>query len=272
MPKIKANGIHIYYEIQGQGEPLVLIMGLRRNGEWWYRQLPDLSEHFHVLVFDNRGAGRSDQPEMDYSIPLFADDTAALMRALDWPSAHVLGISMGGYIAQELAINHPERVRRLVLGCTGPGGPQAVHMTAERMTRFMANQGLTPVEILRKDLGIYFSEKFIRKEPEKIEEFVEISMRFYQPPAPFLRQFAACRQHDTFDRLHRITQPTLILTGDDDPLVPPGNSLLLMKGIPQARLETFPGGRHCFFMEFADRFNEQVIGFLRKENQGGGAQ
>ncbi len=82
MPKIKANGIDLYYEIHGQGEPLVLIMGLRRNAEWWYCQIPTLSEHFQVVVFDNRGAGRSDQPAMDYSIPLFADDTAALMKGL----------------------------------------------------------------------------------------------------------------------------------------------------------------------------------------------
>jgi pimeloyl-ACP methyl ester carboxylesterase len=265
MPKIKANGIKIYYEIHGRGEPLVLIMGLRRNATWWYRQLPALAEFFQVLVFDNRGAGRSEQPVEDYSMALFADDTAALMEALGLSSAHVLGISMGGYIAQELAIKYPERVQGLILGCTGPGGPQAVHMTAERMTTFMANQGLTPEEILRKDMDIYFSDRFIREEPAQVEKFVEISMRWYQPPAPFLRQFAACRQHDTFDRLHRIRQPTLILTGDDDPLVPPGNSLLLKERLLQARLETFPGGRHCFFMELAALFNQKVIDFLKKE-------
>jgi pimeloyl-ACP methyl ester carboxylesterase len=262
MPKIVVNGIPIYYEIHGRGEPLILIMGLRRNAEWWYRQIPALSEYFQVVAFDNRGAGRSDQPDEDYSMALFADDTAALMQALGLTSAHVLGISMGGYIAQELAIKYPERVRRLILGCTGPGGPQALHMSSERMAKFMANQGLTPVEILRKDLDIYFSEKFIREEPARIEKFVEISMRWYQPPAPFLRQFTACRQHDTFDRLHRITQPTLILTGDDDPLVPPGNSLLLKERVPQARLEFFPTGRHCFFMEFAPQFNQRTIDFL----------
>ncbi len=103
MPKIKANGIDLHYEIHGKGEPLVLIMGLRRNAEWWYCQIPTLSEQFQVPVFDNRGAGRSDQPATDYSIPLFADDTAALMKGLGLSSAHVLGISMGRYIAMEFA-------------------------------------------------------------------------------------------------------------------------------------------------------------------------
>jgi pimeloyl-ACP methyl ester carboxylesterase len=264
MPTIKANGISIYYEIDGEGDPLILIMGLRRNAEWWYRQIPALSEHFQVVAFDNRGAGRSDQPDEDYSMALFADDTAALMQTLGLTSAHVLGISMGGYIAQELAIKYPQRVRRLVLGCTGPGGPQAVHMTSERMEKFVANEGLTPREILHKDMDIYFSERFIREEAEKIEEFVEISLRFYQPPGPFLRQLAACRRHNTYDRLHRITHPSLILTGDEDPLVPPGNSLLLQGRIPQARLETFPAGRHCFFMEFSALFNQKVVNFFEK--------
>jgi pimeloyl-ACP methyl ester carboxylesterase len=268
MPKIKANGIDLYYEIHGQGDPLVLIMGLRRNAEWWYCQVPTLSRHFQVVVFDNRGAGRSEQPAMDYSIPLFSDDTAALVKGLGLSSAHVLGISMGGYIAQELAINYPEMVQGLILGCTGPGGPKAVHMTSERMGKFVANQGLTPVEILWKDMDIYFSEKFIQENPEEIREFVEISMRYYQPPDAFLRQFAACQKHDTFDRLHRITQPTLIMTGDDDPLVPPGNSRILKEMIPLSRLDLFPAGRHCFFMEFAPLFNREVIDFLKKETGG----
>ena len=104
----KINGIQIYYEIHGKGEPLILIMGLRRNVEWWYRQVPDLSKYFKVLIFDNRGSGRTEKPVMDYSIRLFADDTAGLMEAHDIKKAHILGVSMGGYIAQELTINYPK--------------------------------------------------------------------------------------------------------------------------------------------------------------------
>jgi len=114
MSGLKVNGIDIYYEIHGQGDPLVLIMGLRRNTEWWYPQIPTLSVHFRVIAFDNRGVGRSGKPEMDYSIRLFADDTAGSMDAMGIDSAHILGVSMGGYIAQELAINYPDRVRRLM--------------------------------------------------------------------------------------------------------------------------------------------------------------
>lgn len=262
MPKQKANGIEIYYEIHGRGDPLVLIMGLRRNAEWWYGQIPSLSRHLKLLVFDNRGAGRSDMPEMDYSIRLFADDTAELMRSLEIKRAHVLGVSMGGYIAQELAIHYPKMVRSLVLGCTSAGGQMAVVMSAERLQKFTANEGLSPEEILKKDMHIYFSDEFIRKHPQRIKEFIEISLRYYQPPDAFQRQFAACLKHDTGGHLQNITAPTLILSGDDDPLVPPENSRILKELIPHAELIYLKGQRHCFFIEEAENFNQAVISFL----------
>jgi pimeloyl-ACP methyl ester carboxylesterase len=266
MASADVNGCKLYYEIHGQGDPLVLIMGLRRNAEWWYRQIPALAEHFRVIAFDNRGAGRSDKPVMEYSIRLFADDTAGLMETLDLQDAFVLGISMGGYIAQELALNYPEKVRRLVLGCTGCGGGRVVRMSAERMEKFTANAGLNPSEILQKNMDIYFSDDFVAMNPEKIEEFIQISLRHHQSADAFERQFDACLRHDTADRLSRIAIPTLILTGDDDPLVPPANSHILKELIPGADLAVFPGGRHCFFIEQAEQFNQQVIDFFKADN------
>ena len=262
MATVYVNGCNLYYEAHGAGEPLVLIMGLRRNVEWWYRQIPTLSRHFRVIALDNRGAGRSDKPHMEYSIGLFADDTAALMAVLDIPDAYILGVSMGGYIAQELAINYPEKVRKMILGCTSCGGARAVLMSEERMQKFTANAGLQPEEILRKDMDIYFSDSFVERYPEKIEEFTQISMRYYQPPDAFERQFDACLRHDAGDRLKQIAIPTLIMTGDDDPLVPPENSKILQALIPDSKLSTFPGGRHCFFMEKDERFNRETIDFF----------
>ena len=262
MPTIKVNDCDIYYEIHGQGDPLLMIMGLRRNIEWWYPQIPTLEKHFRVVVFDNRGAGRSEKPAMDYTIGLFADDTAALMEALHIERAHVLGVSMGGYIAQELAINYPQKVKDLVLGCTSCGGEKAILMSADRMEKFTANQNLTPEEILKKDMDIYFSDEYVAGNPAAIAQFCEISMRYYQPADAFLRQFAACRNHDTVARIGRIIHPTLVMTGDEDPLVPPENSFILKDLLPHAQLSVFPKGRHCFFMEFADRFNEEVANFF----------
>jgi pimeloyl-ACP methyl ester carboxylesterase len=263
MATANVNGCEIYYEIHGEGDPLVLIMGLRRNVEWWYRQIPALSRHFQVIAFDNRGAGRSDKPAMEYSMRLFADDTAGLMDALGIPNAHILGVSMGGYIAQELALNHPAKVKSLVLGCTGCGGDRAVIMTPERMEKFTANKGLSPEQILRKDMDIYFSDDYVLRHPEKIEEFVEISSRYYQPADAFFRQFDACLRHDTGDRLSQVAVPTLIMTGDDDPLVPPENSHILKDLIGGAELVVFSDGRHCFFIESADLFNHKSVKFLK---------
>lgn len=262
MATVNVNGCEFYYEIHGQGDPLVLIMGLRRNLEWWYRQIPALSQHFQVIAFDNRGAGRSEKPAMEYSIGLFADDTAGLMDVLDISTAHVLGISMGGYIAQELALNYPAKVKSLVLGCTGCGGDRAVIMSPERLEKFTANKGLTPEEILRKDMDIYFSDDYVSQHTETIEKFVEISMRYYQPADAFFRQFDACLRHDTGDRLKNIAAPTLIMTGDDDPLVPPQNSHVLKDLIAGADLSVFAGGRHCFFIELADEFNKKAVDFF----------
>jgi pimeloyl-ACP methyl ester carboxylesterase len=257
------NDIDMYFEIHGSGPPLVLIMGLRRNAEWWYRQIPELSKSFTVIAFDNRGAGRSDKPEMEYSIRLFANDTAELMNFLGTPSAHILGISMGGYIAQELAINHPDKVNGLILGCTSCGGSRAVIMSEERREKFTANKGLTPEQILRKDMDLYFSDRVIRDRPERIEEFVNISLRYYQPADAFFRQLNACLNHNTVDRVSQISSPTLIMTGDDDHLVPSENSLILKELMPESDLELFAGCRHCFFMEESEKFNRSVVRFLQ---------
>lgn len=262
MPIVAVKGINLYYEIHGEGVPLVLIMGLRRNLEWWYCQIPSLSKVFKVLVFDNRGAGRSDKPEMEYSIPLFADDTAGLMEALGIRSAHVLGISMGGYIAQELALTYPDKVKSLILGCTGCGGRRTVLMSEERMIKFTANKDLSPEEILRKDMDIYFSDLFVEAHPDKIREFVNISLRYYQPKEAFFRQFEACRKHDTADRLGGVKAPVLIMTGDDDPLVPSENSLILKELLPDAKVSYFPNLRHCFFIEEAERFSREAVEFI----------
>lgn len=263
MPTIKIKDVDLYYETYGEGIPLVLIMGLRRNLEWWYCQIPALAKHFKVVAFDNRGAGRSDKPDMEYSIPLFADDTAGLMEALGIRNAHILGISMGGYIAQELALRYPDKVRSLILGCTSCGGSRAVLMSEERREKFTANKGLTPTEILRKDMDIYFSDGFIVEHPDRIQKFIEISLRHYQPAYAFFRQFTACLKHDTAERLGGLKVHVFIMTGDDDPLVPPQNSLILKELLPGSELCLFPACRHLFFIEEATEFNRKSIEFFR---------
>lgn len=262
MPTARINGVDIYYEQHGQGPPLLLIMGLRRNADWWWKQLPAFSPHFQVTAFDNRGSGRSDKPEMEYSIRMMADDAAGLMAHLGIASAVVLGYSMGGYIAQELALAYPQKVERLILVSTGAGGQSAVQMDPECQKEFANIVGLSPEEVLNKNLDIYFSPGFIEKNPGEVAEFIRVSLKNPQPDDAFLRQYDACLRHDTSGRSQGIKLPLLIMTGSDDPLVPPGNSRILFELMPQAQLREFPGGRHCFFIEMPDKFNQSVLEFL----------
>ena len=191
------------------------------------------------------------------------DDTAGLMRGLGVKHAHILGYSMGGYIAQELAIAHPHMVDSLILVSTGAGGASAVTMSAERAEKFSDIEGLTPEEILQKNMDIYFSDEFIRKRPDEVRIFSELSMRWYQPAEAFIQQFNACQRHDTVSRIHLIKAPAVILTGDDDPLIPPQNSIILKKLMPHSYLKLFKGLRHCFFIEDCKQFNQTVLDFLQ---------
>ncbi|MBM4314722.1 MAG: alpha/beta fold hydrolase [Deltaproteobacteria bacterium] len=142
-------------------------------------------------------------------------------------------------------------------------------MSGERLKKFMANKGLSPEEILRKDMDIYFSDGFIQDHPVEVEEFIEISLRHYQPADAFFRQFAACSHHDTAARLSRIDVPVLVAAGDDDPLVPSVNSTILKEIIPGAELCFFPGCRHCFFIEEAETFNRKAIQFFNAAGRAG---
>ena len=168
MPKVKVNDVQLYHEVHGQGEPLVLIMGLGANTSGWDMQIPALSREFQVVAFDNRGSGRSDKPPTPYSMRLFADDTAGLMDTLGIASAHVYGQSMGGLIAQELALSYPQRVRTLVLGSTSCGGQQAIPALPEHVTLMAALNMLSVEEAAEKGLPLMYSEEFIARKRQEL--------------------------------------------------------------------------------------------------------
>jgi len=266
MPKIRVNDVELYYEIRGAGEPLLLIAGLGFGAWSWYRQIPHFSRAFLTLAFDNRGAGHSEKPEMAYTIEMMAEDAAALLRALGIERAHVLGHSMGGYIAQELALRHPDLVLRLVLVSTSFGGKNAVLMSPETAAQMRAELEAEDVEeALRRGLRLRFSDRFITEHPDLIEEFLAARKAHLPPRAAWQRQFAACLSFETESRLGSLCAPTLILTGDDDPIVPAENSYRLAATIPHSRLRVFPGARHLVFIERAEEFNQAVIEFLNAE-------
>ena len=264
MPTAKVDDIQLYYEEQGHGEPLLLIMGLGASIMGWSEQIPTFSREVRVIAFDNRGAGRSDKPAVRYTIALFADDTAGLMDALGIESAHVYGQSMGGFIAQELALRHPQRVRTLVLGSTSCGGRQTIVGSPENLAIMGMMNTLSPREAAEKGLLILYSEEFIRRHHDALIERSLREAELRPPPDAFGRQVQAAIRHETFGRLPDIRCPTLVITGSDDKVVPADNSRILAQRIPGAELAILPDAGHGYLVEKAAESNAIVLEFLRR--------
>lgn len=261
---VEVNGLEIYYREYGTGEPLLLIMGLSGNADWWNPLLLELlAERFHVVVFDNRGAGRSGKPPGPYSIAQMAEDAAGLMDRLGWASAHVLGMSMGGMIAQELALQHPARVRKLVLLVTTCGGREHVPAKPEVLKMLnMSVEGISAEVVARSTLYLLYPPSFIEANPEAMEAMVRNILKAPTPPQCLVAQLTAIAQWSDFPRLKDIRQETLIITGSEDILVPPENSRILAREIPNNRLLEFPGGGHGLIGQFPREVAEEVLAFL----------
>lgn len=269
MPRVKVGDIHMYYEIRGEGFPLVLIMGFMGNADCWdpVYFMPRLSEHFKVVTFDNRGAGRTDVSDREeYTIRMMADDTAGLMEALGIERAHVLGISMGGMIAQELAINHPRKVERLVLASTFCGGPRAVPIPGEAAQMVTEIMGLLSQkgwdrEVAFKLLPFIFTEEFMRENPGLVEVAADLILTAPTPPEGIVRQVGAILSFDACDRLPQIRAPTLILAGKKDRYIPPENAEIMAKRIPRSRLVYFERSAHEL-QEEIEKVTDTVLEFL----------
>ena len=264
MAKARVDDIQLYYEEHGQGEPLLLIMGLGASTLAWSEQIRTLGREFRLIAFDNRGAGRSDKPAVRYTIALFADDSAGLMDALGIDSAHVYGQSMGGFIAQELALRHPQRVRTLVLASTSCGGRRAVVASPENLAGIGMMNVLSPREAAEKGLPLLYSAEFIARHHDALVQRSLREAELRSPPDAFGRQVQAAVRHNTFDRLPEIRCPTLVITGDDDKVVPAENSRVLAERIPGAELAVLPGGGHGYLVEKAAESNDIVLDFLRR--------
>lgn len=278
MPTAPSNGIDVYYEQHGSGEPLLLIMGLAGDSLAWLYQRDAFAAHYRTVVFDNRGVGRTSKPAGPYSIAQMADDAAGLMNALDIGRAHVVGVSMGGMIAQELALRHPQRVRSLVLGCTYARPDAGVTATFEEsLAHFGGRKGadgaievdlttLDPMAFIQRLLPLTFTPQFMMNElPKMIQVFAGALQHGFDLGA-IMSQVSATQAHDALDRLAQIAAPTLVLTGDSDLLIPPANSELIAARIPGATLQQIAGGSHGFNFEKPDEFNAAVLGFLARCN------
>ncbi|MBI5288049.1 MAG: alpha/beta fold hydrolase [Chloroflexi bacterium] len=263
MPYANTPSGKLYYEIHGDGEPLLLHPGFGCTVEIYWRNTQPLAERFRVIVFDPRGAGRSDDGPPTMLMKDFADDAAALLDALGVDSAHVFGTSFGGMVAQHIALEHPARVRRLVLACTTAGGSAHVLPPAENMLKFMAASEITdPVAAMRSTYFLNYSDGFAAEYDALLAERALANQHLRSTPEGRAGQLNAVQNHDTATRLSEIQHPTFVAHGTDDGTVPVENGRALAAAIPNADLRLYPGGRHLFFTECSAELNGDIAAFL----------
>ena len=258
MPTAKVGDINIYYEVHGEGEPLVLIVGYGGNSRALFLNIPAFSKKHRVVVFDNRGTGLTDKPDIHYTIEMMADDTTGLLDSIGIDVAHILGISMGGFIAQNIALRYPDRVISLVLACTHCGGTQ--HIAPDPEVEAL----LSDFKRAREILSYVVSQQFIDNNPDIVKQVIVKRTEYPTPLHGYTRQREAIAGHNTYDRLPEIKAPTLVIAGDADKLVPVANSRILADRIPDAELVLLENMGHGFSIEAADEFHKTVIDFLKR--------
>ncbi len=257
-----SKGIKIFYQIRGVGDPLVLIMGFGADGNTWEKHVLEYEKHFCCLLIDNRGIGLSGQPEGPYTTSMMADDVIAVMNQENIKKARVAGISMGGAITQQLAINYPERVQSIALISTWA----KFNNFAKSMYSNLKSLRLT------SDPGVFmgllqlwiFAPPYFETNLLDLEEG-KIGARNNSNPQTqngFEGQLNACVQHDVIDQLHKINVPTLITVGDLDIMTPPSFSKLLHHGIKNSLFVNFPNGGHVHHWEDLERFNQITTEFF----------
>jgi pimeloyl-ACP methyl ester carboxylesterase len=258
MSFVENQGTRIYWDEQGQGAPVLLIMGLGYPSAAWHRTRPALSQHFRTIALDNRGVGLSDVPPGPYSIATMASDAAAVLDAAGITRAHVFGISMGGMIAQEFALQYPARTRSLILGCTSAGGPSAVR--AERIVAdVMMARGMS-LEQAREAILPYIYDASTPR--EKIEEDLSLRRRWLPSLQGYMAQLQGILAWESYSRIAQIAVPTLVIHGMSDALVPPGNGELIAQRIPGAKLVLLEHASHLFVTDQTEAAHQEILEFL----------
>lgn len=248
MPTIHANGIEIAYESVGDGEPVLFIAGLGYGGWFWHKQVAELSRDFRVITFDNRGSGGTDKPDGPYTTAQMAQDAAGLLDGLGISSAHVVGHSLGGFIAQELTLARPDLVNQLVLASTSFGGANAVPITPQALAVMMDRSG-DPAALVRRGIDVAAAPGFAQAHPDVVDALLGYRLSGPVPAAQYHAQMMAGAAHNAEERIHAIARPTLVLFGAHDQVVPPANAQLLTDRIPNARSRILPGVGHIFPLE-----------------------
>lgn len=262
MPIVQTNEVSLYYEIHGEGFPILLIASVGYDHWFWRHQVEGLIPYYQVIVFDNRGSGQSEKPDGPYSVRQMADDTANLMNALSIHKAHVIGHALGGAIAQELALSYPGFVDRLVLASSTFGGPGAIPITPNALA-ILSQQGVDQETLVRREVAVSTAPGFAEAASACFEEIVAYRLAMPLLKEPYQSQILAEVQHNTADRLHRLDAFTLVLNGEFDEVTPPGNADLLASTLPNAGAFILPGVGHIFPLEAPELTNKVLLEFLR---------
>jgi pimeloyl-ACP methyl ester carboxylesterase len=263
MPFVENQGVRIYWDEQGKGSPILLIMGLGYASCMWHRARPTLAERYRTLAFDNRGVGLSDVPSGPYSIATMAADAAAVLDAAGVAAAHVFGVSMGGMIAQEFALQFPARTRSLILGCTSPGGPFAIRAES-KVIDILRIRGMTP-EQARTAILPYIYDASTRQ--SLIDEDVNLRRNWLPTSVGYAAQLQAIRAWEAYSRIAQITAPTLILHGRSDGLIPAGNGKLIARRISSAKLLLPEHASHMFLTDQNIAALKEILAFLSSQQR-----
>ena len=252
--------MRLYVEEHGDGEPLLLLEGLGQSMWAWREQSPVFAQRFRTIAFDTRGTGRSPVPKEPYGIPDLADDAAGI---LDGRAAHLVALSMGGYVALTLALARPELVRKLVLVGTGAGGPERVPRPDHVRAAFAAAQGIPLEEYGRATMPYTFAAGWPERNPDRFEEILRARLRHPTPYQTIDAHMTACyRYYDEGCPVERIDAPTLVVHGDEDLIVPVENGRMLARRLPNAEYVELAGRGHNVPLEDPDTFNRLVLDFL----------
>ena len=271
MPVVDRGDAQIWWDAEGEGEPLLLIQGLGYSSDMWWRLLPELTPHFRVIRFDNRGTGRTGVPDGPYPVPTMAADALAVLDAAGETSAHVMGVSMGGFIAQEVVLRAPDKVQSLILGCTATGGPEMVAAEPAAMEMVAARATMSAQDAAEVAIPFVYAKATPRS---VIDEDFAVRMQIPTTPEGYANQLAGVAAWGAGDgigaaRLGVISVPTLVVQGDEDRLVNPANAEVLAKAIPGARLAIIEGASHIFFSDQPVASAKAIAGFLESQRSRG---
>lgn len=259
MPFTQNQNVRIYWDEQGSGDPLLLIMGLGYPSVMWYRTRPEFAKEFRTIALDNRGVGHSDIPAGPYPIPLLASDAKAVLDAAGVERAHVYGVSMGGMIAQEFALQYPDRVRSLILGCTAPGGPNAVRAEPE-VIEFLTKRQPSQDAAVEAAVPYIYDSNTSRA---LIDEDIAIRKDWLPKPEAYFAQLQGIMMWEAYSRLDQIKVPTMVIHGESDRLVPSGNARLIADRIQGATFKLLPNASHIYATDQTDATVNLVLQFLR---------